>query len=102
MLMDGATHHFDMLRNLSGGDCAQMAALEWNPPWSSSKGEFCALCIMQMTNGARATYEGNATAAGEQNAWHHESYRTECEKGAVSVGADNIVRVHRHAAARTR
>ena len=97
MLMDGATHHFDMLRNLSGADCAQMAAQEWNPPWSSSKGEFCALCMMRMTNGARATYEGNATAAGEQNAWHHESYRVECEDGAVSVGADNVVRVHRHA-----
>jgi predicted dehydrogenase len=96
MLMDGAAHHFDMLRNLSGADCAQMLALEWNPAWSSSRGEFCALSIMNMTNAVRASYEGNATAAGEQNAWSHESYRAECENGAVTVGADQIVRVHRH------
>jgi predicted dehydrogenase len=96
MLMDGAAHHFDMLRNLTGGDCARIAAMEWNPLWSSSKGEFCALCLLQMTNGIRATYEGNATAAGEQNAWHHEMYRAECEYGSVTVGSDQIVRIRRH------
>jgi len=96
MLMDGAAHHFDMLRNLSGADCARITALEWNPPWSSSKGEFCALCVMHMSNDTRATYEGSATAAGEQNPWRQESYRVECEDGAVSVGLDKIVRIHRH------
>jgi predicted dehydrogenase len=96
MLMDGAAHHFDMLRNLAGADCAQIAALEWNPPWSSSKGEFCALCILRMTNGAHASYEGNATAAGQQNPWRHEAYRAECEAGAVSVDAEQVVRVYRH------
>jgi predicted dehydrogenase len=96
MVMDGAAHHFDMLRNLSGADCARMTALEWNPPWSTSKGEFCTLCLMHMTNDARATYEGNATAAGEQNSWRQESYRAECEGGSVSVGLDEIVRIHRH------
>ncbi len=96
MLMDGAAHHLDMLRNLTGGDCAQIAALEWNPAWSSSQGEFCALCLLRMTNGARTTYEGNATAAGEQNTWTHESYRAECEDGSVTVGVDQTVRVHRH------
>jgi predicted dehydrogenase len=96
MLMDGAAHHFDMLRNLTGADCARMTALEWNPPWSTSTGEFCTLCVMHMTSDARATYEGNATAAGEQNPWRQESYRAECEAGSVSVGLDEIVRVHRH------
>jgi predicted dehydrogenase len=96
MLMDGAAHHFDMLRNLTGGDCAWMTALEWNPAWSSSTGEFCALCLMLMSNDTRATYEGNATAAGEQNTWHQEYYRAECEDGSVTVGSDQIVRIHRH------
>ena len=96
MLMDGAAHHLDMLRHLTGGDCAQIAALEWNPPWSSSDGEFCALCLLRMTNDTRATYEGNATAAGEQNPWQQEAYRAECEAGAVTVGFDRVVRIHRH------
>jgi predicted dehydrogenase len=96
MLMDGAAHHLDMLRHLSGADCASISALEWNPPWSSSAGEFCALCLMRMTNDVRATYEGNATAAGDQHPWGHELYRVECEDGSVCVGLDQIVRVHRH------
>jgi predicted dehydrogenase len=77
LLVDGAAHHFDMLRNLTAADCAQIAALEWNSPWSSSQGEFCAMCILLMTNGVRASYEGNATAAGAQNRWHSEAYRAE-------------------------
>ncbi|MDQ6673389.1 MAG: Gfo/Idh/MocA family oxidoreductase, partial [Chloroflexota bacterium] len=96
MLMDGAAHHFDMLRNLTGADCAEMTALEWNPPWSSSQGESNVLCAMRMTNATRATYEGNATAAGQQNPWRQEYYRAECESGSVTVDADQVVRVHRH------
>jgi predicted dehydrogenase len=96
LLMDAAAHHFDMLRNLSGADCARMTALEWNPPWSSSRGEFCALCVMRMDNGSHASYEGNATAAGEQNTWRQDYYRAECEGGSVVVGLDQVVRIHRH------
>jgi len=96
MVMDGAAHHFDMLRNLTGGDCIRMTALEWNPPWSSSTGEFCAMCLMLMSNDTRASYEGNATAAGEQNDWRHEYYRVECEHGSVTVDSDQCVRIARH------
>jgi hypothetical protein len=49
-----------------------------------------------MTDGTRATYEGNAVAAGTQNPWHAESYRAECESGSVTVGLDQVVRMHRH------
>ncbi len=96
MLVDGAVHHLDMLRNLSGADCARIAAFEWNPPWSSSTAEFCVLCSMRLTNNAQASYEANATAAGKQNRFRQEYYRVECEGGSVTVGRDQIVRVHRH------
>jgi predicted dehydrogenase len=106
LLVEGAIHHFDMLRNLSGADCARLCGREWNPAWSSSKGEFCALYVLEMTNGVRASYEGSGTAAGEQNPWHGEYYRAECEDGAVTVGPDpsaapargrlrRVVRLHR-------
>ncbi|MGH2458924.1 MAG: Gfo/Idh/MocA family protein [Chloroflexota bacterium] len=95
LLVEGAVHHFDMLRNLTGGDCRTIAGWEWNPPWSSSKGEFCGLYLMKMTNGVHASYEGSGTAGGEQNTWHEEYYRAECERGAVAVGRDHQVRTHR-------
>jgi predicted dehydrogenase len=94
--MDAAAHQFDMLRNLAASDCAQIATLEWNPPRSSSTGQFCAVCLLRMANGVPATYEGNATAAGEQNSWRQEYYRAECEDGSVTVGSDQVVRIHRH------
>jgi predicted dehydrogenase len=95
MLVEGAVHHFDMLRNLSGSDCVSMAGWEWNPAWSSSRGEFCDLYVMRMNSGVAASYEGSGTAAGEQNSWHEELYRAECERGAVSVARDHVVRIHR-------
>jgi predicted dehydrogenase len=95
LLLEGAVHHFDMLRNLSGGDCQHIGGWEWNPAWSTSKGEFNNLYALRMTNGVHATYEGTGTAAGEQNTWHEESYRVECEGGAVAVGRDKVVRIHR-------
>ncbi len=95
LLIEGGVHHFDMLRNLSGGDCASIVGQEWNPSWSSSKGAFCAIYTMRFTNDVVASYEGSGTAAGEQNTWYEEYYRVECERGAVSVGRDHIVRIHR-------
>ena len=95
MLLDGGVHHLDMLRNLAGADVATIAGWDWNPPWSSSDGEFNALFVMVMTSGARALYEGSAVAAGEQNTWREELYRVECENGAASVGRDKVVRIHR-------
>jgi predicted dehydrogenase len=96
LLVEGSIHHFDMIRNLTGGDCATLAGWDWNPSWSSSKGEFCAMYVMTMTNGTRASYEGNGTAAGDPNPWHQEHYRAECEAGAVTIGRDQIVRIHRY------
>jgi predicted dehydrogenase len=95
LLLEGAVHHFDMLRNLTGGDCQTIAGWEWNPPWSSSHGAFNAMYALRMTNGVHASYEGGGTAGGTQNSWHEEAYRAECEDGAVTVGRDRIVRIDR-------
>ncbi len=97
LLVEGAVHHMDMLRNLSGSDCETLAGWEWNPAWSTSKGAFNNLYVMTMANGVLASYEGSGTAAGEQHSWHEEYYRAECEHGSVTIGRDRIVRTHRHA-----
>ncbi len=96
LLIEGAVHHFDMIRNLSGSTCKTLAGWEWNVPWSSFQGECQALYVMQMANGVRASYEGSCNAAGTQNSWYHEFYRAECEGGAVAVDRDQVVRVYEH------
>ena len=96
MLVEGAVHHFDMMRNLSGGDCRTIAGWEWNRPWSSFQGDCCAMFLMDMTNGVKAAYEGSCLGAAKQNSWHQEYYRAECEGGAVAIGKDGVTRIYRH------
>jgi hypothetical protein len=84
-----------MLRNLSGSRCVQISGYEWNRPWSSFKGESNANYVMKMANGVIAHYEGTCSGAGQQNGWHREYYRAECEKGEVVVENDGVVRVTR-------
>ena len=96
LLVEGAVHHFDMIRNLADSTCKTMVGWEWNVPWSSFAGDCQGLYVMQMANDVRANYEGSCNAAGIQNSWYHEFYRAECEGGAVVVDADQVVRVHEH------
>ncbi len=95
LLVEGGVHHLDMLRNLSGSRCVQISGYEWNRPWSSFKGESNANYVMKMANGVIAHYEGTCSGAGQQNGWHREYYRAECEKGEVVVENDGVVRVTR-------
>lgn len=95
LLIEGAIHHFDQLRHLSGADCAQIAGWEWLPEGgrASFKGECVAQYVLRMTDDTRASFEGNGLAAGWQNTWRHEYYRAECEGGAVVVDRDDVVRI---------
>lgn len=95
LLIEGAIHHFDMIRNLSGANCRSIYCTSWNPKWSNFKNNANALVMMEMTNRIKAVYEGNSLAAGYINRWHQEYYRVECEKGSVEVDrGDRIVRVY--------
>jgi predicted dehydrogenase len=95
LLVEGAVHQLDMLRNLSGSNCETIAGLGWNPEWSSFKGNPSNLLLLQMENGVKAVYEGNQLAAGQLNTWFRELYRVECEKGSAVVDRDQTVRVYR-------
>lgn len=95
LLIEGAVHHFDMLRKLSGSNCETIAGFGWNPEWSSFKSNPSCLYLMQMENGVKASYEGNSLEAGQTNSWFHEHYRVQCEKGSVTVGRDQAVRIFR-------
>ena len=91
LVIDASIHHFDMIRNLTGGDCRTISGNGWNPPWSSFAGLSSGLYVCSMDNDTRALYEGNLSGAGRQNTWHHEHYRAECELGALSVGDDDVI-----------
>jgi len=95
LVIDASIHHFDMIRNLSGGDCRTISGVSWNPPWGSFAGLSSGLYLCVMNNDTRALYEGNLSGAGHQNTWHKEHYRVECELGALSIDDGDVIRLHR-------
>lgn len=95
LVIDASIHHFDMIRNLTGGDCRTISGIGWNPSWGSFGGLSGGLYLCSMDNDTRALYEGNLSGAGHQNTWHQEHYRAECESGALSIDDDDVMRLHR-------
>ena len=93
LLVEGAVHHFDLLRFIAGADAEAVTGWEWNPPWSTSRGAFNASFLFRMGNGIVASYEGSGTAAGRQNSWEEETLRAECEFGALALGSDDTLTV---------
>lgn len=112
LLVEASIHHFDQLRNLTSADCQTMTGFEWHPGQirggpnqfagsDSFMGETNGLFVMQMTDGAFSSYEGNNLATGKTNTWHSEYYRVECEGGAAVLDADHVVRIEERTADNT-
>jgi predicted dehydrogenase len=93
LLIEGAVHHFDQIRNLTGSDCKTVTGREWNPGHPSFDGECCAAFVFTLSNGVTAMYEGDCLAAAYPNGWYGEMYRVECENGAVVIDRDQSVRI---------
>jgi predicted dehydrogenase len=104
LMVEASVHHFDQLRNLTGGDCVTLSGYEWHPGQirgddakyagsNSFKGETNGMYVMQFNTGSVGSYEGNNLSTGKQNSWHSEYYRVECEGGAVVLDADHVVRI---------
>ena len=98
LLVEGAIHHLDMIRYLTGAEIRTVAAVTGNPDWTSFSGPATAGVLLGLSDGSFAIYEGNLLAAGEQRRWHREHYRAECRDGALVLGAEQI-RIHRGASA---
>lgn len=96
LLVEGAVHHFDQIRNISESDCQTISGWEWNPGNPSFDGECCGTYVMRMANSIFAHYEGNCLASGWQNNWHGEYYRVEGEDGVVLVDNEHKVKLLKH------
>jgi predicted dehydrogenase len=93
LLIEGAIHHLDMIRYLSGREITGITAMTRNPPWSSFAGPAVAGILLRLDNDAIAIYEGTLLAAGEQRRWHREQYRAECTNATLTLRPD-IIDIH--------
>jgi predicted dehydrogenase len=90
LLIEGAIHHLDMIRYLTGREITTVTAMTRNPPWSSFAGPAVAGLLLRLDNDALAIYEGTLLAAGEQRRWHREQYRAECADATLTLQPDTI------------
>jgi predicted dehydrogenase len=91
LVVEGAVHHFDILREVCAADAAVVSGTSWNPPWGEYAGDTTALFTFTMTNGVRATYEGSAVNASHLNGWAHEYVRAECELATLELHQRRIL-----------
>lgn len=96
-IYEGAEHHLDQLRNLTGVDADWVQGHQWGTPWSTFGVPTCLSLLIRMQNGTMVQYEMNHIDRGHQNDWHAEYYRIVTEGGTVTLDADNTIRVTRGA-----
>jgi predicted dehydrogenase len=85
LLIEGAVHHFDILRALSGSNAKTVYATTWNPRWGEYAGDSTGLITMEMENGVRCLYEGAKANASTLNGWGNDYLRAECEYGTLEL-----------------
>lgn len=90
LLAEGAIHHLDMIRYLSGQDIATVTAITTNPPGSSFAGDSVAGLLLRLADHGFALYEATLLAAGTENRWRQEHYRAECEHGSLDINGPTL------------
>ena len=85
LLIEGAVHHFDIFRALSGADAHTVYSETWNPLWAEYAGDSTVLVTIRMSNGVRCFYEGAWANASTLSDWTKEYFRAECENGTLEL-----------------
>jgi predicted dehydrogenase len=85
LLMDGAVHHFDLLRWVLGDEARRVMADSANPPWSPFRGDAWLAAIVEMRSGLRVTYRASWAPSGTPVVAFFSGWRVEFERGWVEV-----------------
>jgi predicted dehydrogenase len=85
LLVEGAVHHFDILRALSGANAKTVHAVTWNPSWGEYAGDSNGMVLLEMENGVKCFYEGAKANASTLNGWTNDYIRAECRDGTLEL-----------------
>jgi predicted dehydrogenase len=94
-IYEGAEHHLDQLRNLTGAEADWVQGHQWGTPWSTFGVPTCLALLIRMTNGTMVQYSMNHIERGHQNGWHEEYYRVSTENGSVTLDAGDVIHITR-------
>ena len=90
LLVEGAIHHLDMIRYLTGRDITAVTAATLDPDGSSFAGNAVAGLLLHLDGGTFALYEGTLLAAGTENRWRDEHYRIELAHGSITCRGPKV------------
>ncbi|MGC4108438.1 MAG: Gfo/Idh/MocA family oxidoreductase [Thermomicrobiales bacterium] len=94
-IYEGAEHHLDQVRNLTGAEAEWVQGFQWGTRWSTFGVPACLSLLIRMTNGTMVQYTMNHIERGHQNGWHEEYYRVSTEGGTITLDADDTIRLTR-------
>ncbi len=84
LLQDVSIHHLDALRYLSGSEGRRLQARCFNPLGSRYPGNTAVAAVIELTNGAYATYSGSLSARGAETDWMG-CWRIEGSQGILHI-----------------
>ena len=93
-VMECAVHQMDILRGVSGGDCARVFCRAWTPEWASQKPSAAISLVAEMTNGVVCSFQGTSCSAANLNYWDDERMVAECEKGVLVLDHQALTEHH--------
>jgi predicted dehydrogenase len=70
LLGDMAIHHFDLARDVIGGDPVWITSESFNPPWSWYAGDAAAQVCATFADGTRFAYTGSWCSTGLETSWN--------------------------------
>lgn len=85
LLIEAATHHFELFRALAGCDARSVYAASWNPTWADYRGDTAALVTVEMQDGTHCAYEGSVASASTLSTFGQEYLRAECELATLEL-----------------
>jgi len=91
LLIEGAIHHIDLIRYLSGLEIHDVTAITANPPGSSFAGDCIGALLLRLEHGRFALYEATLLAAGHENRWRSEHYRLEYANGTLVFDGETVI-----------
>jgi len=86
LLLEAATHHFDIIRGLTDSKEAKtIFAQSWSSPWAQYRGDTAAMVTIEMANGARVLYEASVVNFASLNGLGKEYLRAECSGATLEL-----------------
>lgn len=84
------THHFDLMRAITGRNPVRVYSRMWQPGWSWFDTDASACAIFEFAGSITALYEGTCVTRGHETTWDGQ-WRVECREAVIELRGGDVV-----------